>query len=759
MPTLRRLSPLLLLVFATAFSLVAAERYLPTSSVAAQAALDTWNERSPTISPDAPWGAALAYDAARNVTVLFGGSTGSLADDSNLRNDTWTWNGASWARLSPPRSPSPRFGASMVFDSARGVVVLFGGRGAGLTALGDTWTWNGSTWTQQAPTLSPPARLSAGLAYDSSRSVTVLFGGHNIQAAFGDTWAYNGSTWTQLNPASAPTGRNSAALADDAAHGQLVLFGGFDNGGNFLDDTWSWNGTNWLRRSPPTSPTPRYSASMAFDSVSQTVLLFGGIVNGPASNETWKWNGSTWVRLDPPTAPVGRGFAGLVNDTTRRELVLFGGYNNSLLGDTWTWASSPSTSRLAFTQQPPPSATVGQTFPVTVWVQDAGGNLVTSDNMTVVMLSKGPSSTGAGNLRCAGGLSKTVVNGTASFTGCRFDQVGTYNIRANGGTLTPATSTAVTVTSAASRASKLAFTHQPSTKVVAGQILPTQPRIAVQDTNGTVVTSDNTTVVTLDTVAGNRHGLSCSGGLSRTVVSGIAEFSGCAFSQIDLYGIRATSRRLTPTDTVLIAVSSPPPPTGVLQLPWPFDERSVSIDAWHNHDTPGRCSDTHTAGHPGTTGDARYPCGYGDLEGDHESDDAYAQDWNFGGGSADLGKRVLNVIAGTVLYADDTTNCYGKQVIVLSTDRRYAIRYTHLQTITVQQDTPIAVGTPVGTVGGTCGRGSISPHLHVAVYTNIDDRAIRRLSNGSLPCGRGPLRDDTELISATNCAQPFRFNP
>src|SRR5207249_3077179 len=67
---------------------------------------------------------------------------------------------------------------------------------------------------------------------------------------------------------------------------------------------------------------------------------------------------------------------------------------------------------------------------------------------------------------------------------------------------------------------------------------------------------------------------SCSGGLSRTAVDGVAVFSGCVFSEIDLYGIRGTTKQLTPTDTFLIAVSSPtaplPPPSGSDNLVYPL---------------------------------------------------------------------------------------------------------------------------------------------------------------------------------------------
>jgi len=53
--------------------------------------------------------------------VLFGG-----ADGLNYFGDTWQFNGSSWTQLQVA-GPSGRYLGPMVFDSARGVAVLYGG--------------------------------------------------------------------------------------------------------------------------------------------------------------------------------------------------------------------------------------------------------------------------------------------------------------------------------------------------------------------------------------------------------------------------------------------------------------------------------------------------------------------------------------------------------------------------------------------------------------------------------------------------------
>src|SRR5436190_1970912 len=104
---------------------------------------------------------AMAYDAARGVIVLFGGSSGA-----GQFGDTWEWNGAgAWTQRSV-NGPSPRFLHAMAYDAARGVSVLFGG--LGMDYSGQTWEWNGAgagAWTQRAAS-GPSPRIGSAMCYD-----------------------------------------------------------------------------------------------------------------------------------------------------------------------------------------------------------------------------------------------------------------------------------------------------------------------------------------------------------------------------------------------------------------------------------------------------------------------------------------------------------------------------------------------------------------------------------------------------------------
>ncbi len=78
----------------------------------------------------------MAYDAARQQLVLFGGT-----GDAGSFDDTWTWDGRAWAEQHPQSSPPAQCCDAGTYDSARKVVVLFNDKG-------QTWTWDGTNWTE-----------------------------------------------------------------------------------------------------------------------------------------------------------------------------------------------------------------------------------------------------------------------------------------------------------------------------------------------------------------------------------------------------------------------------------------------------------------------------------------------------------------------------------------------------------------------------------------------------------------------------------
>jgi hypothetical protein len=224
--------------------------------------------------------------------------------------------------------------------------------------------------------------------------------------------------------------------------------------------------------------------------------------------------------------------------------------------------------RLTFTTQPSSSTSAGVVFatqPV-VAVRAGASETAVNDQATVVTLSikAGTGATGA-ILTCDSGLARTVVSGVATYTGCKIDRISPtspsnpYKIVAtatNLPALTAAESNNVAITAGA--ASKLGFTAQPNGGVTS-QAFPIQPVVAVQDAGGNTVTSgtNSTATVTLSLGAGAPAGavLTCTGGLSKAAVAGVATFAGCSVNAAGTYTLVATASNLAASTTVTSATS------------------------------------------------------------------------------------------------------------------------------------------------------------------------------------------------------------
>ena len=103
---------------------------------------------------------AMAYDVARNHTVLFGGTgvTGGGRAATGL-NDTWVFDGNGWLEIKTDVAPIARNGHTMAYDAKRKRIVLFGGFSEATgTALSDTWEWDGTRWSAVVTPVAPAPR-------------------------------------------------------------------------------------------------------------------------------------------------------------------------------------------------------------------------------------------------------------------------------------------------------------------------------------------------------------------------------------------------------------------------------------------------------------------------------------------------------------------------------------------------------------------------------------------------------------------------
>ena len=197
---------------------------------------------------------------------------------------------------------------------------------------------------------------------------------------------------------------------------------------------------------------------------------------------------------------------------------------------------------LVFTTQPGGGAAgaVWSQQPVVV-VENSANQVVTTDSSSLVTLAISTNPAG-GTLSCTGGTTEQVIGGVATFSGCSINLASSsaYTLMAGSSFgYTAATSAGFYIGSA----EHLVFTTQPGGGA-AGTVWTQQPVVAVENTSNQVVTTDNTTVVTLSISANPAGGtLSCIGGTSRTVVNGYASFAGCSINLASpsAYTLSATS--------------------------------------------------------------------------------------------------------------------------------------------------------------------------------------------------------------------------
>ena len=190
-------------------------------------ALNAWRDRTVT-SP--PAGVSRSYfdvtfDSTRGKIVMLGGYYASA-----YNTDIWEWDTTTgvWAQLMPATgSPiaDARHYHTMVYDSIRRVLVLFGGYRDVTGATGasnDSWEWDANLlrWDETTPTgVKPAPRYYHAMAFNSVRGTTYVFGG-----TVPDDTAYGPSEFWEYvpNATARPNGAGcSAAAADACMSGRL----------------------------------------------------------------------------------------------------------------------------------------------------------------------------------------------------------------------------------------------------------------------------------------------------------------------------------------------------------------------------------------------------------------------------------------------------------------------------------------------------------------------------------------------------------
>ncbi len=130
-----------------------------------QAIPDNGSQAPPLLSE-----ASMVWDPRLSADILFGGCLlgGDYTCAPGALNETWAFNGLSWAQLTPPVSPPPLYESSMAYDPTNGEVVLFGGvdQNSSAPSVNYTWEFNGTSWANITPAMGPSPRSGAAIAVD-----------------------------------------------------------------------------------------------------------------------------------------------------------------------------------------------------------------------------------------------------------------------------------------------------------------------------------------------------------------------------------------------------------------------------------------------------------------------------------------------------------------------------------------------------------------------------------------------------------------
>ncbi|CAN5871099.1 hypothetical protein BH11PLA1_BH11PLA1_15530 [soil metagenome] len=286
------------------------------------AAQTTWVQRATgsAVKPPRRYFTSMVYDSFRGVCVLFGGRGDGAGE--GLKGDTWEWDGNTWTERQVP-GPAPREQFAMAYDSARHVTVLFGGNIGSNTFSGETWEWDGTTWTQRMIS-GPSARKAQAMTFDSTRGVTVLTCGQDSNSNVGDVWEYNGVVWS-LRLANSGFTLAFAPMSFDPVRNVSVLYGA------------EWNGVSWHSGDNIGIAYP-YGHGSVYDTERHlTVTSPGNIGGGSPFDFVGEYDGTTWTYYRPEVRPANTSFAGFAYDSARGRAVQFGGFNGAVGVTDQTW--------------------------------------------------------------------------------------------------------------------------------------------------------------------------------------------------------------------------------------------------------------------------------------------------------------------------------------------------------------------------------------------------------------------------------------
>jgi hypothetical protein len=313
---------------------------------------------------------ALAYDPTVGAVLMVGGFI-----PGNYSAYTWSYSAGNWTQAIPggPGAPPGRQLASLAYDPALQALVLFGGRGTNPnasgpgTVFGDTWVCsmtNGTLqWSAMTSHPSPSPRSGASMVFDGLDSEIVLFGGvASSGTILTDTWLYGAAGWSQLSAVAPPVGSGSTMAPAQipgtnvsAGISAPLLISGGDTGVDSGD--WFFGSISLAVLAPRVQPGPSFDVGVP---ATFSAYTFG--LDAPAASFAWIGlpSGCTSANRPMVTCTLSSVITGSVSVRARS-----GGYE---VNSTQTqWSSNPRPHLQAITISPT-NPRVGQNLTVRVSV-------------------------------------------------------------------------------------------------------------------------------------------------------------------------------------------------------------------------------------------------------------------------------------------------------------------------------------------------------------------------------------------------------
>ncbi len=339
--------------------------------------------------PGATAGASAVWDDRDGVLLVFDGAQSGRETDSlyaykpgrGIVTGRAGKTAGRWADVSAPNGPLRRAYHNAVWDSADGVMIVFGGETNGVP-LGDTWIYKPAkggltpgTWTQAAVS-GPSARQQALAAWDSADRVLLLAGGSGYAGLLSDLWSFQpacgraAAAWIRLSAATSLGPRAAGAAAWDSAGKRLLVFGGQVAAPAAAALATQPTATATATATPPATatgaPSADLSSATATTQVPPTDILGAAATPTPTatlvpstntaaiapnattqsvaySDDLWSYTAGrrglaagAWRLVRRGGGPLARA-SGAVYDDHDRALLLYGGQNVSILGDLWSY--------------------------------------------------------------------------------------------------------------------------------------------------------------------------------------------------------------------------------------------------------------------------------------------------------------------------------------------------------------------------------------------------------------------------------------